>query len=162
MTSENIFPDSMTLSDAKALLRTLVDEGQRCPCCSRFAKVYKRKINSGMARALIRMYRLPQTPEEWIHLYRDVDPNRFGGTDTPILRFWGLVEENEESSSLAKKSNGLWRLTAAGRLFVRGETTMPKYARLYDNRCLGFAGPRISIRDALGDKFNYDELMRET
>ena len=34
-----------------------------------------------------------------------------------------------------------------------------KYARIYNDCCLGLEGDLVGIRDALGTKFDYDELM---
>jgi hypothetical protein len=46
----------MTLADAQKWLAERVKGGARCPCCNQFTKVYRRQINSGMARSLIAMY----------------------------------------------------------------------------------------------------------
>ncbi|MCI0664793.1 MAG: hypothetical protein L0220_27335, partial [Acidobacteria bacterium] len=51
------FRDDMTLAEARHLLETLLPVGHACPCCDQFAKEYRRLINSGIARALILLYR---------------------------------------------------------------------------------------------------------
>lgn len=50
------FNDSMPLSDARATLRTLVDVGHQCPCCRQFSKVYRRRLNAGMAASLVKLW----------------------------------------------------------------------------------------------------------
>ena len=50
-------------------------------------------------------------------------------------------------------------LDETGRSFVRGACGMPKYARVYDGRCLSLTGELRDIRTSLGKRFNYEELM---
>lgn len=146
-----------TLAEARDWLRTRLDEGEHCPCCTQYAKVYRRKINSGMARSLIAMYRI--SPTDWIHL-----PTQVGARsrEEGKLAYWGLVEE-ENSIRPDGGRAGWWRLTQKGRIFVQGNTALPKYARVYDGRCLGLiTGETATIHDALGTAFSYDDLMRGT
>jgi hypothetical protein len=43
---------------------------------------------------------------------------------------------------------------------VLNRSKVPKYARIYNNRCLGLDhSKQVSIIDVLGTKFNYTELM---
>jgi len=143
-----------SLEGAKEWLRARVEVGADCPCCTQLAKVYSRKINSGMAHALIQMYKHAGT--EWFYL-----PNitsRWQGRDEAGLRYWGLIEEMQERRDDGGRA-GWWRLTKLGEEFVKRAIRVPKYARIYDGRCLSLSGEEITIVDALGDKFNYHELM---
>lgn len=148
-------PD-ITIVQAREWLRVRVDDGVKCPCCTQFAKVYRRRIHTTMARDLITAYR--NTGHDWFHL-----PTLLGGRhqgDFPKLAHWGLIVEmpavREDGSSRA----GWWCVTEDGRRFALGQTRVPKYARIYDGRLLGLdATETVSIRDALGDRFDYDELM---
>ena len=146
--------DDETLGAAREWLRHRVDEGATCPCCTQFAKVYRRKINAGMAHALIHMYRHAQT--EWFYL-PDIT-SRWQGRDEAGLRYWALIEELQEKREDGGRA-GWWRITPLGHRFVLREVRVPKYARVYDGRCLSLTGEPVSITDALGDKFDYDELM---
>jgi len=125
----------------------------RCPCCKQMAKVYRRKVNSGMAFSLLSMYRLAGT--SYLHL-----PTRLNARsrEEGKLRYWGLVEEELEKRPDGGRA-GYWRVTEKGRHFIFGSIGVPKYARIYDSRLLGFDGPEVLFRDCLGSKFNYDELM---
>lgn len=136
----------MTVEEARRELERLRGEGTRCPCCDQFVKVYRRKINSTMARALILLYR----EGGWVHVSSKLD----SGSELSKTRFWFLVEEREDAHS------GWWRLTSLGREFVLGQTDLPKYAEIYNNQllCLDFS-ESITIRDALGTRFNYRDLM---
>lgn len=157
MTDEAKFRDDMTLAEARAILRTLVDDGHPCPCCTQLAKVYRRKIHSTMARELIRMAQMGGLYERrFIHV---VTLAKQHSPDLVKCRYWGLIERDDAKREDGSDRTGWWRLTTAGLEFVSGDATVPKYARLYDGRCLGLTGDQVSIRDALGKRFKYDELM---
>lgn len=151
------FYRSMTLGEARDRLRVLVDEGHECPCCTQYAKVYRRKINSSMAHDLIVMWRAFGT--DWGYL-PDLRSKRSlkGNREESKLRYWGLVREDPERREDGGRA-GWWRITPEGVLFVTDRIRVPKYARIYDARCLGLQGEPIGIRDALGDRFDYQELM---
>lgn len=150
--------DNTPLGTARRWLRDRVDEGERCPCCTQLAKVYRRALNAGMARALIAMYRAGGT--DWIHKPTVLKGLGSAARDESILRYWGLLEEEKDRRPDGGRS-GWWRVTDAGEEFVLGATTVPKHARIYDGRCLGLDPESyISIKDALGNKFDYDALMR--
>lgn len=154
-----LFDDGMTLGEAKDWLRDRLDEGARCPCCDQFAKVYKRRIHATMARELIIMYRASEAGE-YVYLPALLDTSKHGG-DTIKMVFWGLIEEDTETvPKNGAKRAGWWRLTDRGRRFVLGFEPVPKYARVYDGRCLGFEGEHVTITDALGAKFDYQLLMQ--
>lgn len=129
--------------------------GSVCPTCTQHAQVYRRKINSGMAISLIKMYQASRRGE-FVHV-----PTVIGARsrEEGKLAYWGLVEEE-----LARREDGgragWWRVTDMGRLFVEGRMQLPKYALIYNGRCLSFdAAERAGIKEALGVKFNYDDLM---
>lgn len=143
-----------TLGAAREWLRERADEGATCPCCTQFAKVYRRKINSGQARSLIRMYRADKS-RGYVHVPSLGARSREEGK----LRYWGLVEEERTRRPDGGRS-GYWRITDLGERWVLGQVKVPKYARIYDKRCLGLdEDESASIYDALGDKFDYNELM---
>lgn len=150
-------PSSLTsLGEAKDWLRGRIDNGERCPCCTQFAKVYKRSIHATMARGLIAMYQAHG--QNWHHLLR-VGANK--GGDEAKLGYWGLIEQElERAADGNPHGTGYWRVTDLGVRFLRDEVELPKYARVYDGRLLGLVDePKVSIKDCLGTKFNYAELM---
>jgi hypothetical protein len=145
---------SESLVEAQTHLRgQVLNGGARCPCCRQFAKVYERKLNAGMAVSLIRMYRV--RGGDWVHLPTEV-PAR--SREEGKLAYWGLVVEARTERPDGGRA-GYWRLTPDGLLFVQGDKRVPKYAKVYDGRCLGLTGELVSIRNCLGDRFDYDELM---
>jgi hypothetical protein len=149
------FADTMTLREARDELRGLVDHGHRCPCCTQFAKVYRRKLHSQMAVALIKLYRAGAA-YEWVHLPA---VTRMGG-DSAKARYWGLIVEETERRDDGGRS-GWWQLTEDGIAFVTMRLRVPKYARVYDGRCLGLHGEPVTICECLGSRFSYDELMAD-
>lgn len=152
-------PDHMTLGDARQWLRDRRLEGAKCPCCTQFAKVYKRTITSSMAWALVKMYRAGAADD-----FVDVPtvlgrgPGRAG--DDAKLVYWGLTLEAHEKRPDGGRA-GWWRLTPDGVRFILGTLYVPKYAHVYDGRLVSpkFSGPLIGIRDALGKRFDLRELM---
>ena len=157
------FPlDSGTLGEARDWLRAHAAKGEGCPCCRQFVKVYRRKLNSGMARALILFYQLDRAgePGRWLH-WRDASGSIAAFcAEYSKLAYWGLMEPKPHTPD-DKKSSGLWRLTPAGRSFVRNESTVLSHARIYNSQLLGSDGGWISIVDALGKRFHYPELMEQ-
>ena len=146
-------PPFYSLLDAQEWLRGQLAEGARCPCCTQFAKVYRRKVNSAMARALIYQYRTAgmeyaQTTRlcPWTH-------------EAAQLSWWGLLEEEPVRRDDGGRSSW-WRVTELGARFARNEILIPKYALIYDGRLQRMdSEKRVSIVDCLGVKFNYSELM---
>lgn len=150
-----------TLEEAKNWLRERLHEGERCPCCTQFAKVYKKKLNSGMVSRLVHLERMSRGDNVWISvndLYsktKSVSPKDF-----PCLKHWQLIEAKGDTPDDGAKSSGYWRITDLGRQFVRGEVSMKRYIYLYDNRLMKFSEETITIHEALGDNFDFKELMR--
>ncbi len=147
------FHDGMTLGVARDILRSLVREGYKCPLCTQMAKVYRRKINSTMARALIKIYAAGGTTS-FVHT-----ASLPGDThEASQLSWWGLIEEEGVTRPDGGRA-GHWRVTARGERFVRHDEAVPTYALIYDGRVLGLEGDLVYISTALGKRFNYHELM---
>jgi len=153
-----------TLREAKQFLRENYKKGVVCPCCNQFVKLYKRKLNTSMARTLILLYRKSKSnPDvEYFHIYNDLLGIDFGigGSELSKLKYWGMIDELEKDSNDTKtRTSGFWKITEKGKKFVKKELKVPKYILLYNNQLRGFEGNEINITEALGDKFNYIELM---
>lgn len=146
-------PNSTPLGQAKTWLRSRLEKGERCPLCTQHAKIYKRKINSTMARTLITLWRTADF--DFAH-----GPSLPGDThEISQLVWWGLVEEESRVRPDGGRA-GWWRITSRGARFVKGLITVPKYAEIYDSRLLKLdPTTMVTIKDALGSRFNYSELM---
>jgi len=124
-----------------------------CPCCDRFAKVYDRPLNSSMAWVLIWLWRVHGT--NWVKVLTEMKesnlPNAVVG-DFPKLRHWYLLEKHPEEV-------GVYRVSEHGALFVLNKLKVRRSYLTYHKKVLSYRGPKIGIQDALGDQFDYDELM---
>jgi hypothetical protein len=170
-------PPVMTMVEGRAAFEAGVwNDGIVCPCCDRWGKGYKRKLNAGMARALIVFYRITVqlTPEDgWINvtvhdlpgLPRLSDALRLNlqHWEYTKLSFWGLIEARpNQDPNRDRDGSGIWRLTSLGVDFVRSRVSVPRHVFVLDNTARGFSDERIEIGAAWGDGFNFDELMADS
>lgn len=148
-----------TLEEAKQFLRENWEQGTECPCCKQFVKLYRRKLNSGQAHALVILYKYFELNEntDWVHVSK-FDYPAFRGGDLAKLRYWNLIEAKTNIDP-TKKDSGFWRLTDTGRAFVRGDITVESHIGVYNQTIYTVEAQPITIRQALGNKFNYNELM---
>lgn len=133
--------------------------GMVCPCCDRFGKVHRRKINSSMAAVLIDMAKRPVG--EWIDSrdYYGLDAKPVRCMEIGKLRHYGFVEAKPLEPGQDQKDSGFWRVTTKGRLFAQGMIKVRPIAVTFDNRCLSREGDHVFIQECLGDRFSYPELM---
>ncbi len=146
----------MTLYQAQRQVEEHRRVGVDCPCCGLFVKVYKRKLNSGMAAALCWLVR--NSAGQFVHVNEE-GPRyilRRGGEWT-LLRYWGLIEEQPTDDS--KRTSGLWRPTQLGRDFVARTAMVKSHALCFNRDCLQLVGSSVDIIDCLGNAFSYPELM---
>lgn len=161
-------PTFETLKEAKDYLKANWEKGIECPCCGQFVKLYRRRLNAGACRALIFMYRLDRDRkfdddwDGWIHVQQDfakyfrVNANSM---DYSQAQWWELIEAKPNVDDPTKRDSGYWKLTEKGRQFVKGIIEVRSHAYLYNNKMLGFTGEKMTIKTALGKRFNYEELM---
>lgn len=111
-----------------------------------------------MARSLIWIVQ-SSNPDEWIEVAKNAPKYVLRSNEHGTLRHWGLVER-QDSMTNVRKSVGTWRATEAGRDFARGRIDVPSHVFIYNNGVLGFSASRITIQEALGEHFNFKELMQ--
>lgn len=151
-----------------------LDKGTDCPCCTRHAKRQLRPLGCGPARWLIEIVYLSDEGQA-IHtgtVLKSLKGKNISGSDaTSVLPLYGLIEPAKDpnagtnppppsSRAHAKgRTSGFWKPTKLGRAFALDKIQVP--AKVVT--CLGvpeaFDGDLISIKDAIGKKFNYDEIM---
>lgn len=157
--TQNLFEGNF--DNARAHLKAHAAEGTSCPVCEQFVKLYKRKLNSAQAYALIGLVRIwIKSPDDYVqftgkHKYRD------GGGDFAKLRFWGLIEEKQNDDD-KKRNSGYWKPTVKGCNFVNNKIRVASHVIILMGKVEGFTEETIDITDALGDKFDYTELMKGT
>jgi hypothetical protein len=125
-----------------------------CPTCGHIDNTYERKIHATLAKALITLYKHSEWPD-FTHC-----PSLPGDThEISQLEWWGLIEEERTVRPDGGRA-GRWRITVEGARFVKGIHKVEKYAVLEPGPILvGHTGPMVDIKDCLGDKFDYRELM---
>ena len=151
-----------TIEQAKQFLRANYKNGVNCPCCGLFVKRYKRKINSSMAYGCILLTRHLKVGDvfhigEFFKPFLDVSAHLCG--DIAKLRYWNLIEKIEGERSDGSSRIGYYKITKELFLFVNGDRKVASHVYLFDNKILGYSDDYCNIKQALGAKFNYDELM---
>jgi hypothetical protein len=151
-----------SLESAIAELRENLNDGTHCPCCGQWAKRYKRKLNSAMARGLVWLVGASKNAPDggWVDVPADAPKWLTKTNQHTTLRWWGLIERMPSSDDSSKKHSGMWRPTELGVEFVRGATKVPAYVYHYNNEVDGWSDEQIDIREAFGTKFNYTETMQ--
>lgn len=144
-----------TLDEARDDLTAKLSDGVTCPCCGQFAKAYPRRVTGGAAASLIRVFR--EHGHDWFRAAGQHGVSALGG-EFARMAHWGLIQEELTARPDGGRS-GWWRVTAKGAQFIRSGLTIPKTVVLYDNHIIRFEGPMVTIRQALGEKFNYAVLM---
>lgn len=122
-----------------------------CPVCDGLVKEYKRKLHSSMALFLIKLIKQHDTTNDWVHT-REIFQGEKAATDGSYLVHWGLVEKRPHR-------NGYYKPTTKGRLFAGNFLRVPRQVYLLNNKVQGWSAKTTSITEALGDKFDYNELM---
>jgi hypothetical protein len=117
-----------------------------CPCCDQGVKVYGRKITGVMVAQLFQMGgEGPVHPKNIKH--------QSLGRDWGKLCYWNLAQHNED---------GNWRCTERGYFFLHDKIKVPKHAYVFNQDVLGHGDELVGVRDCMGARFDYDELMAVT
>lgn len=146
------------IEDARKDVMRKRDDGCVCPVCDQFVKVYKRLLNSTMARQLIVAWN--KNGDRWFHTRDVVLEGSAGAGDFAKLENWGLISPRDhEKGDQGKRTSGLWCITQKGAGFIHGHVQVPSHALIYNNELLGFTQDMVTIQDCLGKHFDYNELM---
>lgn len=151
-----------SVSTIRTKIKAYEREGCVCPVCEGIVKVYRRKLNSTMARQLINLYHLHRrTTVPWIDILSICQETGVSGGDFAKLLHWGLIEAKPHNAGdEGKKTSGLWRITKAGTEFVLGMLAVHPAVYLLSGQVVGWDGRHpTTIRQCLGDHFDYNELM---
>ena len=136
----------------------LKDKGYYCPCCQQYCKRYTRNFNSNMALVIAALHK--RQVFSFVHIERWLQVEGFKRCgDFSYLTHFGLLEKAEGKRDDGSSRNGFYKLTKRGIMFAEGEITVLSKFKIFNNKFEGFEGKEITIKDALGIKFNYDELM---
>ena len=147
-----------TLVQAQDQLKASINDGTYCPCCGKWCKVYPRKLSAQMARFLIRLVRVYARTEDWVHV-REVHGRTAekAATDASYLKHWGLLVPRPKDPMM--KSSGYYKPTQLGVDFVFNRILVRKKGFFWNNTAIDWSDATTDINDALGDGFDYAELM---
>lgn len=131
---------------------------EKCRCCGHIKRTYTRSFNSNMAMCLIALVKYE------INGYIKVEDfllkqgyERCG--DFSYLTHYGFLRKQGGLRDDTSTRTGYYQITSAGIMFAENKITAKEHFIICENRLLGFEGKDIAIKDALGTKFNYSELM---
>lgn len=153
MTQEALAPTD-TIQQSREWLEENRHEGVSCPSCEQYVKVYKRTINGGMVRTLATMYQ--KAGLEFVHVPSlRVDSNH----EVSQLAWRGLVEEEKRIREDGGRA-GYWRVTVDGALWLKGVTSAPKYAIVYNNKVLELSEDEtVRVNDVKMKNFDLQEIL---
>jgi len=148
-------PRDPAMLDEQRRLADNAREGKCCPCCGQFVKVYPRKLNANMVAFLISLFREHRRTKDWVHHSKCFHVGR----DYPYSATWGLATTKPNEDDSSKRESGLWQTTKKGRFFLQKRVLVPSHVFMYNNSIVGWSAKRVGVIEALGKKFNYQELM---
>lgn len=157
-----IVPEGALLSSAQASFRVGLNatKGTHCGCCGKYGKRYKRTLNSTMVRGLIWLVRMAGADREWINIQDSAPAWLMRSKQLATLRYWGLVERKWlDPTEAGKRRSGVFRPTTHGIDFVYGRLRVPRQCYEYRGQVDGYSAEETNVRESLGKKFDYYELM---
>jgi hypothetical protein len=146
-----------TIIEAKEHLRENIKKGADCPVCNQFVKMYKRKLNSVMARCLIKLHQMGPGYHHVKDVVKGISDT--GTNDFSKLRYWNFIHEHPNEDK-KKKNSGMWCITFSGQQFAQYKSEVHEHVFVYNGERQGFSDSTTSIITSLGAKFDYQELMK--
>ncbi len=144
-----------TIKEAKELLRSGWEKGVKCPCCGQLVRKWNKPLIGTAVADLIRLVRIYEDKGEPIHISSFTAQR----SNFYTLSYWGLIEKGEIEVDAKKRSSGYWVPTQQGIDFVHRKKRVLSIAETYNNILVGFSGKGVDVKEALGKKFDYEELM---
>jgi len=142
-----------TIEESKYYLRENFEKGCSCPSCGQHVRMWKKSLISSAVADLIRLVSKYKGKPIHINEFTQQRSNFY------TLSYWGLISPGNTEHSEDKKTSGEWIPTQKGIDFVNKKSVLQKYALTYNNKVICFEGKNIDIITALGNKFNYQELI---
>jgi hypothetical protein len=134
------------------------DKGFVCDCCGSYVRRYTRSFNSNMALALLLLYKFNIRGFVKVEDFL-IQQGRKRCGDFSYLVHYGFLEKQIGKRNDGSNRNGFYKITGRGLMFCEGKLTAHEKFMILNNKFEGFKGKELSIKEVLGKKFNYDELM---
>ena len=159
---ENKKPDPFegaTLLQARGIWKDIIKgEGDGCPVCDRWGKLYKRPLSANMARHLLWLCQQNPRDDGWIDVQGTAPVWMLRSPQLGTLRHWGLVIAPHLRGGKTA-SAGLWKPTDMGFMFAYGRITVPKYKFIYNDTVFDTEGPDVYLADCLTDKHKHEDVL---
>lgn len=151
----------MELEEARKIWRTAIEhDGGYCGVCGRWGKIYARKINQTMARALLWLCDAQKNEAGWVDVPNTGPQWLVRSNQLPTLRWWELVERMPNLGVNKTKFSGMWRPTVQGYDFANGVLSVPHKVFTYNGDVEAYGPEKVYIKQCLGDNFDYDTVLR--
>lgn len=153
-----------TIEEAKKFIADNSESGCSCPVCDQYYRLYRRKLNTGVALFLLGLYKIQKQSvfSEYTHAKEVV--KKIGAyttsRDYSILEYWGFMKP-EPNTDDRKRTSGNWLITSIGRMFVENKISVASHALILNGKLVGWSDTTINMEKALGNDFNYWELMKD-
>jgi len=131
------------------------DEPEICQCCGAKIKVWKKPLIGIAIVELIKLYNLYISTNHPVHISQFSKQR----SNFYTLRYWGLIVGSAKVEG--KRTAGLWRPTEKGIDFIQNRISIPSHAITKNNVLIKLTGDKKNVIEALGKKFNYDELIAD-
>jgi hypothetical protein len=132
---------------AREEMMASVEEGTVCPCCKRYIKLYRRHVNKSMVEALEWLVRISEEGRRWVNMSKEAPAKFTKSFQVGTLKYWGLIEQKPAEGNGKARTSATWRPTSSGVRFIRGEMTVPKYAKVLCDKVVGFSDDRVFVHD---------------
>lgn len=149
-------PEGRSLEDSRADVVDALLEGDRinCSCCGRRVKAYQKKLQAKMVVYLIELVAAYIRSKGWVNITTlpsyETEKQR---ADYVALIYWGMLTFNEDEKNE-------FRPTKDGYDFVRGVVQIPSHCFQFNGEIFGYSKAMVDVRQVLGDKYDYDELIK--
>ena len=159
--SSSAYPDSMTLGEARKLLREKAPEGIDCPLCTRRVAVQNRPINATMLLCLRWLISASNEGDRWVHVPTEGPKWLQRTKQHTTLRWWGLIESGRQGRKKDPKApgEGYWRPTEKGITFIKGEVSVDLRVVTFNDNVLGYTGPKVFGQDVMGEGFKFASVF---
>ena len=151
--------EGATLEQAHEIWKDVIKgEGDGCPVCERWGKMYKRPIGGTMVRQLLWLCQQNPRDDGWIDVQDTAPVWMLRSPQLGTLRYWGFVIAPHNPGGKTA-SAGLWKPTDLGLMFAYGRITAPKYKYVYNDTVYDSEGPEVYVSDCLTDKHKHEDIL---
>jgi len=148
-----------SLQEAVAFINANKADGCQCPCCGSDVKIWCKKPISTAVASFVRLCHMYVKDKNYGYFHIDDFTVKAKDRNFSQLVLWGLIDPQMEDDD--KRASGKWKPTKLGLRWYYERESVPKYVYTYNNCVVKKDyNTMITIREALGDKFTFEELIK--